>query len=139
LPTLPPFSSSLGGPSLVVVVRSYRPHLTRRPLTHTGCRRNLASPPARTSPLSVGWDAIRPPRCHHRCHCRAAISTVAHTRYPPDADPGHARRRVSCRRRRRSCPLPPLPAASRGRRNAASPPACASPSSAGWWDAIRPP
>ena len=105
----------------------------------TGCRRNVASPPACTSLLSVGWDAIRPPRRRHCCHCRAAISTVAHPRYPPDADPGHARRCVSCCCRRRRCPLPPLPAASRGRRNAASPPACASPSSAGWWDAIRPP
>ena len=73
------------------------------------------------------------------CHCHAAISTIAHPRYPPDADPGHARRRVSCRRHRRRRTLPPLPAASRGRRNTASPPARASPSSAGWWDAICPP
>ena len=36
-------------------------------------------------------------------------------------------------------PSPPLPAAGRGRRNAASPPASASPSSVGWGDAIRPP
>jgi len=140
LPTLPPFSSSLGGPSqVVVVVRSRRPHLTRRPLTRTGCRRNSASPSARTLPLSAGWDAIRPPRRHHRCHCRAAISTVAHPWYPPDADPGHARQHVSCCRRCRRHPLPPLPTASRSRRNAASPPARASPSSVGWWDAIRPP
>jgi len=136
LSTLPPFSSSLGGPSLVVViVHSRGPHLTRRPLTRTGCQRNVALPPARTSPLSAGWDAIRPPRRLHRCHCRccASISTVAHPRYPPDADPGHARRRVSCCRRCRRRPLPPLPAASRGRRNAASLPARVSPSSAGWW------
>jgi len=140
LPTLPPFSSSLGGPSLVVVVvHSRHPHLTRRLLTRTGCRRNVALPPACTSLLSAGWDAIRPPQRHHPCHCCAAISTVAHPRYPPDADPGHARRRVSCCRRHRRHPLPPLPAASRGRRNAASPPACASLSSAGWWDAIRRP
>ena len=103
-----------------------------------GYQRNVASPPARTLPLSVGWDAIHPPRRHHCCHCRAAISTVAHPRYPPDADPGHARRRVSCCRHRRCRPLPPLPAASRGRRNSASLPARASPLSAGWWDAICP-
>ena len=52
---------------------------------------------------------IRPPRRRCFCHCRAAISTVAHSRYPPDADPGHARRRVRCRRRRRRRPLPLCP------------------------------
>ena len=60
----------------------------------TGCQQNVASLPARTSPLSAGWDSIRPPRHRHCCHCRPVISTVAHPRYPPDADPGHARRRV---------------------------------------------
>jgi len=135
-----PLFSSLGGPSLVIVViRSRRPHLTRRPLMRTGCRQNVASPPACTWPLSAGWDVIRPPRRSHHCHCRAAISTVAHLRYPPDADPGHARQRVKCCRHCRCHPLPPLFAASRGRRIAASPLARASPSSAGWWDAIRPP
>ena len=140
MPLLPPFSSSFGGPSLaVIVVRSHHPHLTRTPLTHTGCRRNVASPPASTLPLSVGWDVIRSPRCRHHCHCRAGISTVAYPRYPPDADPGHARPRVSCCRRCRRRPLPPLPAASHSLRNATSPPARASPLPVGWWDAIRPP
>ena len=140
MPTLPPFSSKLGGLSLVIdLVRSRHPHLTRKPLMHTGCRRNVALLPACTLPLSVGWDAIRPfRRCHH-CHCCAAIFTIAHPRHPPDADPGHARQHVSCCRHCQRCPLPPLSAASRGQRNAASPPARTLPSSAGWWDAIRPP
>ena len=50
-----------------------------------GCRRNVASPPARVSLLSAGWDAIRPPRRCHCCHCCAEISTVAHPRHPPNA------------------------------------------------------
>ena len=87
-----PFSSSLGGPTLVIVIviRSHYPHSTRRPLMHMGCRRNVALPPAQVSPPSVGWDAIHPPRSRRRCSRRTAISTVAHPRYPPDAGPGHA-------------------------------------------------
>ena len=107
---LPPFSSSSGGPSLVVVIHSHHPRPTRRPPTRTGCQQNVALPPAHASPLSAGCDAIRPPRC---CHCRhrAAISAVVRPRYPSGADHRQARQRVRRHRRHQHRPLPLLPAA----------------------------
>ena len=107
---LPPFSSSSGGPSLVVVIHSHHPRPTRRPPTRTGCQQNVALPPAHASPLSAGCDAIRPPRC---CHCRhrAAISAVVRPRYPSGADHRQARQRVRHHRHHQHRPLPLLPAA----------------------------
>ena len=56
------------------------------------CRQNVALLPARTSLSSVGWDAIHPPQHRHHCHCCPTISTIAHHRYLPNADPGHTHR-----------------------------------------------
>ena len=104
----------------------------------TGCRQNAVLLLAHALPLSPGWDVIHPP-CHHRCCPRCtAISATAYPWYPPDTVPIQARQHVfSCCFCQR-CALPPLSATDCGWQNAASPPACVLPSSAGW-GAICPP
>ena len=77
----PPFSSSPGGPLLVVIILCLLcPRQTRRPPTHTGCRRNTVLPLALASPSSLGWDAIHPPR-------RVVIVAIV-LQSPPSPIPG---------------------------------------------------